>query len=76
METLIKSITTKFKEYITSDDFTNKQKRILLEHLLELHSSIDKKDIQHKTEALLLKNDIERLKEFEKEYVDLWTRVL
>jgi len=76
METLMKSITTRFKEYIVSSDFTYKQKRILLEHLLELHSSIDKKDIQYNTEALLLKNDVERLKEFEKEYVDLWTRVL
>ena len=76
METLMKSITTRFKEYIVSGDFTYQQKRILLEHLLELHSSIEREDIQHRIDKRTLEKDVERLKESEKEYLDLWTRVL
>lgn len=76
METLMKSITTRFKEYIVSGDFTYQQKRILLEHLLELHNSIEREDIQHRIDKRTLEKDVERLKECEKEYLDLWTRVL
>ena len=76
METLMKSITTRFKEYIVSSDFTYKQKRILLEHLLELHSSMEMADNQHRIDKITLEKDVDRLKQSEEEYLDLWTRVL
>lgn len=76
MKTHMKSITTRFKEYIVSSDFTYKQKRILLEHLLELHSSMEMADKQHGIDKITLEKDVDRLKQSEEEYLDLWTRVL